>query len=106
MYWMRFSFVTAISLPPGMRSTVRETPKSGVAGSASLAREDEEGLTLFCDGKVQREVLLDVADVVLEHKKSLVEVRIQRAEIVHCKVTRSAHAPSSPSLVRTIALSP
>lgn len=107
MYCIRLSFVTAISDPPGIKSTERDTPKSATPCtqrvSQSCTRESPECSfrTFFGDGKVQREVFLDVAGVRLELEKTVVEFRIERRKIVEITLPSEPLPSSKPTALVT-----
>lgn len=86
MYCIRLSFVTAISDPCGVKSTERDTPKSATplpkesAVNSPVAQSPAR--TFFGDGKVQREVFLDVTGVRLELEETVVKFRVERRKVV------------------------
>lgn len=94
MYCIRFSFVTAISEPRGIRSTERDTPKSSEATNGAnqftfrtVPLPTRHWRTLFGDGEVEREIFLDIAGIRFELEKATVELRIQRREVVQVALT-------------------
>jgi hypothetical protein len=86
MYCIRFSLVTGISDPFGIRSIVRETPKSKLNEHREVSEQSDRTRrarpTFVCDSKVERKILLYISRISFEFEETSVKFRIERSEIV------------------------